>query len=89
MSTILIKNGKKSFELDLSKEALFAAIRVGGRGKLARSNSPNPNFRYLVGPVDINHMSCIFSFLIGPKINVFAIRKAKTPEPVRINWKKV
>ena len=88
MSTSVVKNGEKSFELDLSKEALFAAIGVGGREKLARSNSPNPIFWYIVGHVDFDSISCIFSFLIEPKMDVLAIRKAKMPEPTRINWRK-
>ena len=78
----------KGFELDLSKKALFAAIGVGGRGKLARSNSPNPIFWYIVGPVDFDHISCVFSFLIGLKMDVFAIRRAKMAEPAGINWRK-
>ena len=47
----MVENGKKSSELDLSKEALFAAIGVGAWGKLVGSNSPYPIFGYIVGPV--------------------------------------
>ena len=88
MSTSVIENSQKSFELNLSKEALFATIGVGRRGKLARSNSPNPIFWYIVVPVDFDRILRVFSFLIGLKMDVLAIRKAKMPEPARINWRK-
>ena len=39
-------------------------------------------------PVDFHHILQFFSFLIGPKTHVLAIRKAEMAELARVKWKK-